>query len=60
MSVSDPDRWKVSSAQCDYCEEGNVVNDEGYHVIPDPEGIEGDAKIPCPVYLLMNGKIVAF
>jgi hypothetical protein len=31
---------------CDYCDEGIPVTD-GFHLITDPEGIEGTAKIAC-------------
>ena len=32
---------------CDYCDDGVPIVD-GWHVLVDPEGIDGTARIPCP------------
>lgn len=32
---------------CDYCDEGLPYDDEMWHVRHDPDGIEGDVRIPC-------------
>jgi hypothetical protein len=32
---------------CDYCDEGLPLDEHGWHLRIDPEGIEGTARIKC-------------
>lgn len=36
----------AATSVCDYCDDGDAPVD-GWHLVPDPEGIEGTARIPC-------------